>query len=573
MKHSQITLLIAALAQLTPQAQAQSVHFSVDWRSPSIGLPDSGTGIPITSGDILTAAAGAPMLGPLLTPATSVPHALPGLGLFSGCVGAPPGAPCPVEVDAFSFGIDDPIGMGGIGSGALKWSVDGFATGFSGTVPNVVSEAPVGDSAADVMLNMGSVLFAPAPPAGPLGHRGLVDGNGLISGSGFTYPGFGLIEPTSGTFAPAETGDNMDALDILPPGVGVLPARYFSLDSGWIDPLTGLPHNITAPTHGFSGSDVLFAFPASLPMLYAPAGALGLDIAGGFDSDDLDALMLWENGDGMYMPSHQPFDWIVGSSDMLLFSVRRGSAVIGMPDSIFGIPIEAGDILTTPLDPTLGGLSPFPGIFVAAELLGLNTVRSGMVMPFGDDLNALDHFQAPFSDCNGNGVDDMIEIAYGISPDLNSNGVLDGCEGYVTCTPYPNSTGVPTLLTGTVTGSPGSGLHLEATSGPAGQFGYFLIGTAVSPVGLPVGSGNLCLASSIARYNVAGSPMNSIGLFDAAGVLQNLAGTSTVGSGFDVPSSIPGPIGGTLTAGLPMHFQLWHRDVGMTSNFSNSISY
>ncbi len=573
MKHTQITLLIAALAQLTPQAQAQSVHFSVDWRSPSIGLPDSGTGFPITSGDILTAAAGAPLLGPLLTPATSVPATLPGLGLFSGCTGVPAGAPCPVEVDAFSFGIDDRIGMGGIGSGALKWSVDTFATGYSSTFPNVVSEAPVGDSAADVMLNMGSILLAPAPPAGPLGHRGLMDGNGLISGSGFTYPGSGLIEPTSGTFAPAESGDNLDALDILPPGVGVMPARYFSLDSGWVDPLTGLPHNISAPTHGFSGSDVLFAFPASLPMVYAPAAALGLDMVGGFDSDDLDALILWENGDGMYIPSHQPFDWIAGSSDMLLFSVRRGSAVIGMPDSIFGIPIEAGDILTTPLDPMLGGLSPFPGIFVAAELLGLNTVRSGTSLPFGDELNALDHFQAQFSDCNGNGIDDMVEIAYGIFPDLNSNGILDMCESYVTCTPYPNSTGVPTVLTGAVTGSPGSGLHLEATSGPPGQFGYVLIGTGVSPAGLPIASGNLCLSGALARYNLAGTTMNSIGLFDGAGVLQNLAGTSTVGSGFDVPSMIPSPIGGILMAGTPMHFQLWHRDVGMTSNFSNTVFY
>ncbi|MEZ5975726.1 MAG: hypothetical protein R3E96_13060 [Planctomycetota bacterium] len=50
---------------------------------------------------------------------------------------------------------------------------------------------------------------------------------------------------------------------------------------------------------------------------------------------------------------------------MLLFSVRRGSWVIGQPDSIFGIPIEEGDILTTPLPTAMGGVSPFPGIFIA----------------------------------------------------------------------------------------------------------------------------------------------------------------------------------------------------------------
>ncbi|MCF6329546.1 MAG: hypothetical protein L3J02_07095, partial [Henriciella sp.] len=54
-----------------------------------------------------------------------------------------------------------------------------------------------------------------------------------------------------------------------------------------------------------------------------------------------------------------------GDTDMVLFSVRRGSPVVGMPDSIFGIPIADGDILTTPLPTSMGGVSPFPGIFCA----------------------------------------------------------------------------------------------------------------------------------------------------------------------------------------------------------------
>ena len=69
--------------------------------------------------------------------------------------------------------------------------------------------------------------------------------------------------------------------------------------------------------------------------------------------------------------------------DVILFSVRRGSAVIGELDSMLGIPIVEGDILSPPDeegDP--------PAIFVPAEALGLVSAR-GKEEP-GDDLDALD---------------------------------------------------------------------------------------------------------------------------------------------------------------------------------------
>ena len=74
--------------------------------------------------------------------------------------------------------------------------------------------------------------------------------------------------------------------------------------------------------------------------------------------------------------------------DTIAFSVRRGSAVIGQPDSLFGVPIEEGDILTVP---TLA-VSPFPALLIPAEALGLLTVRSGSPLPFGfgDEVDAID---------------------------------------------------------------------------------------------------------------------------------------------------------------------------------------
>ncbi|MEZ6021012.1 MAG: hypothetical protein R3F17_13175 [Planctomycetota bacterium] len=156
-----------------------------------------------------------------------------------------------------------------------------------------------------------------------------------------------------------------------------------------------------------------------------------------------------------------------------------------------------------------------------------------------------------------------------------------GCGGGTTgvgtpfCSPMDvNSTGASTTLTGSMGAVSGSGLHLEVTQGPPTQFGYFLIGTGSADPGTQVGGGRLCLAltagNQLGRYNIVGGSMNSIGLFNASGVLENLVSTSSTGTGFDVPSTIPS-IGGTIMAGDTWHFQVWHREVG-SSNFSNGLS-
>lgn len=141
-----------------------------------------------------------------------------------------------------------------------------------------------------------------------------------------------------------------------------------------------------------------------------------------------------------------------------------------------------------------------------------------------------------------------------------------------------NCNGVPTLLTGNGMACC-VGLHLEAVQGPPSQFGYFLVGNASSDPGITISRGRLCLATSggntIGRYNVGGTTLSSIGAFDAAGVLQNLVGTSQQGSGFDVPATLPFVGSPTILMGSTWHFQLWHRDPCPTagqSNFSNGLS-
>ncbi|MCB9610105.1 MAG: formylglycine-generating enzyme family protein [Planctomycetes bacterium] len=146
------------------------------------------------------------------------------------------------------------------------------------------------------------------------------------------------------------------------------------------------------------------------------------------------------------------------------------------------------------------------------------------------------------------------------------------------CPQQPNSTGATTTLTGSLGSGVGSGLHLEVTGGVPGEFGYVLVGNEVTPA-LSISNGLLCMGASatarVYRFDVPGMNWYSVGQFDNAGVMQNLGGTSTTGSGYDVPSTIPNSVPISITAGDTWHFQFWHRDSAAApgaSNFSNGLS-
>ncbi|MDF1838480.1 MAG: hypothetical protein P1V35_11480 [Planctomycetota bacterium] len=161
---------------------------------------------------------------------------------------------------------------------------------------------------------------------------------------------------------------------------------------------------------------------------------------------------------------------------------------------------------------------------------------------------------------------------------LHGSGDLGGAAiGPAFCSPWnSNSTGVPTRLSGHWGSGIGSGLHLEVTDGPPTQFGYFIVGSGIAGSGIGISLGRVCFdrssGHSFGRYNVGSGSMNSTGRFDVLGTLQNAAGTSTGTSGFDVPSTLP--IFGlpTISSGSTWHFQVWHREDGGYSNFSNALS-
>lgn len=387
-------ILRATPLALAASAAAQSPGlpvFTVDWRSPTVSAPDSFTATPITEGDLMMAQGLVPALGPLPTPGiveSAGALAPVGLGLpfHLPCLGHPGGTPCSVEVDALSHAMDRLIDCSSLpGTPQPSWvfSVSYRGMGVPGFAPDVNSEGACADETADVFAG----VFVPCGPVAPgpaIGNFGYIDGNGMVNACGTSvYPGLGLVEPSP-------FGDNLDGLDddVPDPWLPRSTCTYFSLDSGFVDPIFTVPNSGSAVASGFVGGDVLVSCPGCTPAVYASALQLGLDF-GGPDTDDLDALALRENGIPGYQRSTTPYDWVNGSSDMLFFSVRRGSLIVGTPDAFFGAPIEPGDILV----PT-GGIGSPPGIWVSAETLGLATTRSipGII---GDDMDALDIKQDP----------------------------------------------------------------------------------------------------------------------------------------------------------------------------------
>ena len=421
--------------------------FSVDFQGPTAGhvpgpftgTPDSWAGVRIDEGSILTpgypSAPGpnSPSAGPLPTPGVMVTAVNSAVGSVPGGLGIQTASPFKaVELDALSYGRDSQ-------KGRLFFSVDEFASGdqVAGAAggpmpPNVYTEGvgagggPGFEAAADVFRYLGRVTPTSLPAAIGPGNTAVYDGNGL-PGAGAPPNaglGLGLVEGNWPGQGPQDEGDNLDALD-MNTGKYDLRHIFFSMDARFVDPLEAIagaapPNTNTAAGNGFSAADVVVSVPGGVPQIYAKAEQLGLDKYG-FNSDDLDALSLRDDGrldSATQMPYFDP------ANDVIYFSVRRGSQLIGTPDSRLGLKIEEGDILTV-------GFDCIPEIFIPAEAMGLGTLRSGTAGQFGaDDLNAMDVLGRRWrGDANRDGVvtgTDLIVIQQNFGASAALDGLLDG---------------------------------------------------------------------------------------------------------------------------------------------------
>ncbi|MEE8146957.1 MAG: thrombospondin type 3 repeat-containing protein, partial [Longimicrobiales bacterium] len=442
-----LAVLLLAAGQV-PNALAAPT-FTVEDSDLVFGFPPSDTlialGFPLVGGaDLLDPFPGFPAFGP--TPP-------PGVVVSFGALGLPPplvSAPGSVDIDALSFGTD-PItllagGLDHVVYSADRWSTGGYPAGpCVGAIggPELATECgPLGAGSLPLSQSPGDLYLAPAVvPFAPFGPPGfgaqIVDEDGIPTGAPLPnpfapVPGLGLVDAVTST-GPSFLPDNLDSIevdDISLLGAGPV---YFSLDEFGTSGAFGLFLG-GAGVAGFSGADVLVSV-GGVVGLYAPAPALGLDLFPRFPSpgfDDIDALALLDDGDGLY----NDVSAVAPCDDTILFSVSHFSAITGGPtDPISGLAYTEGDILTDGACVSAavsGGVCPCPGvpvIVVFAEQLGLNTVRwdAPAVAP-SDDLNALDVCLDGDGDLFCDSLDNCPATSNPAQLDGDVDGVGDGCD-------------------------------------------------------------------------------------------------------------------------------------------------
>jgi len=247
-----------------------------------------------------------------------------------------------INNDGFCYGYLDPAGV--LMPVIWEFSVDPLSVGLAGT--SVALEAAgglggPGDHPADIY----------ASPAGSGVNFLSFDGDGVANP--LLGPAIGLIEPV-GT-----PGDDVDGYDsrILS---GDITTIYFTVDpfSLGVAPLADPSDIYVSPIPPLGPYDI-----APSAFLYAPAIALGL-IPG---VDNVDALVVVENGDGVFAPPG-----IGLAPDVIYFSLAPGSASLGAAGPYFG---------ASPADILFADSSGAAGVYALAGTLGL----AG-----SDNLDALD---------------------------------------------------------------------------------------------------------------------------------------------------------------------------------------
>ena len=552
------------------QAQGQGrLLGSIDWRNHSIGQLDGHGQSLISEGDLLTPVGNG--FGPM--PRMGVARQANSLGLpnAGGSYGHGPATGPGVEVDAISSGNEIPMRVAGpAGAGSrLYYSVDKRSVG-NGTHGHGLNHRLRGEAQAN---EGGSDIFTPiAQLVGPVGPGGtppssvlVFDGDGIPGAGGGTARGLGLREPNIPGVI--DTGDDLDALNLTP--IDPSEKLFFSLDGAIVDPFTGLAGSNSAQTLGVSPAAVLRRQGSSLAV-YATPAQLGLDRAG-FGTDDLDALMLWDNGDGIYTPSQSPNDWIDANGqivgDMLLFSVRRGSRVIGQPDSLFGLPIEAGDILMAPVG---GGTEP--AIYLAAETLDLSTTRTGS---FADDLDAIAITPQSYYDCNKNGIEDGVDITTGASLDTNNNQIPDECEDEYSKTCFCSAASSPCGNADPAAGCRNS-LGVGASLDPSGSTSVAMDDLVLTASNMPPNAMTMLFIGSRGNPQAFGDGLRC--MTNSVQVTMpnaNAAGVMAMGPGLGaLACTVNGA--GCFEVGATKRFQVWYRNsvdfcTPSTSNLTNAV--
>jgi hypothetical protein len=271
--------------------------------------------------------------------------------------------------------------------------------------------------------------------------------------------------------------------------------------------------------------------------------------------------------DILHAPAGGGNTWLILAHQWIAAKLNEASGA--STDVLGGALDEAGDLLAN----NCGGLSG-DDQDRAIELASLlDDYNNGVIGPghCGD-----------ITDCNGNGIDDAIDIENGTSQDTNQNGIPDECEGSITdycngwgaqnggvdcpcgntSTPGSpagcvNSSGQGASLTGTgVPSISQDTVVLTATGVPVGHVSFFIYSLSSSQSGSTFGSGKRCLRAPFTRIHKISS--------------------STGSDVFPVPNTLPISQQLGITAGTLTFFQVFYRDSGPCSgggaNATNALA-
>ncbi|MEO6710517.1 MAG: PQQ-dependent sugar dehydrogenase, partial [Planctomycetota bacterium] len=164
------------------------------------------------------------------------------------------------------------------------------------------------------------------------------------------------------------------------------------------------------------------------------------------------------------------------------------------------------------------------------------------------------------ADCNGNGIDDVCDLAHGTSADANANSIPDECDcsGAAYCTAKSNSLGcVPTIAaSGSATVGAPDNFVIQASNVLNKKPGIMIWSNGAAAV--PFGGGTLCLQAPIHRLSGLDSGGSPAGL-DCTGVF-----TQAISDAFLQNNGV--------SAGMTLHFQIWSRDPGFAPPNSIGLS-
>jgi hypothetical protein len=400
-------------------------------------------------------------------------------------VRSPGGVPPPMVVfNCLAFGF---IGCGGADDlDALSLGRDFTLPRPDPANPNAFLYFSVGPGSKGMVnsgVNRETIGCNPEPQADEFGSAGnltnyqYMDGDGVPSCANPPVPSLGLVETG---MPPGVNGDDLDAMDALNLNAAG-PPIFFSLDAASPD-LPMLPAPSAASIYVNMGG------PGNL--LYAPAGALGLDTVG---PDDIDALCINDaDGNLTYSPG----------VDTVWFSLRAGSASLGAnsPADIFAAPYTGVPVVTA----AQVGLKP------ADELDALKCYQmpTPPVCPTGDP-----KYHHPVTDADGDCVDDSLETYVGTSPVIPGPYVFDGvtdtdgdgCTDLEEVRSNPASGGMRhpgnywdyyDVDDGSSTGTPGGGVDLSDTLYILTFFGKFNQALDRAIIAPPPGFGHVTTESN-----------------------------------------------------------------------------